>query len=959
MSTTFVPGSAPIGLSRPGDPGLPSAPSVVNQWPISAVNTYGHQVTHISNSTGNTLIAVISLGSNTQNVVPRFNIADDAHNFWQPYGTGTATGAAQNRRIDVWVAPNAMAATLVSVAESWFTSGVAGWILEVANFPTYAQVDFVATANGLGQVASVSGTATTSDVVMAGLLTIGPAQVSFLGGVSLPGFTPLGDVGSPFSFGATDMTSASTFAYINPSAAAGSVSASWNWTTEGNSYWNAILVGLKLSPTAPVQPNPNWPVFQVQAAFGWQPGNLTGTYPTWTDLTTQATDERGKIILNTKRGRNFELDQPGAGLTDITFQNATGNFNPLNAASPYYPNLLPEVPVRVLATIQGRTYPVAWSYASKWPQTFPDPQRGVTPYKGTDTLSAASNLKLPSALAGDVLLDGPYSYHILSEFFSVAGGQSFSNSSRTNLKSAYGVDNTARSQGLALQTGVTMGLSGDTSAGIGSSGYPTTGYLADGGPGVYYHDSQIPSLGNGFSVEFWAGLTTSNVSDQTKNYILDILRLVGPVSNYPAPPNPLTNHSIQAGDGTRLLVALSNQSTPGGVQAVLDDYSAGVSAITASYATPLLDTGVHQYVVTTNFSGGSWGLTVYKDGAQVATGSGSSVASSIAGSILAMGPLTLGNGYRLATNFALGHVATYPYLLDPNRISAHFQCGSTGYSGDLVRNRVARLFAWSGSQLPFAATLSPSNPLIGPADQVQGQSIADALFDLTVDEGGMCYCSADGSIWYQTRSYLYNKPVKWVFGDNVANGECPYIDANFDFSDTYLHNVAASRRTISSSQQIFQGTNGPFTVGGNTNSFGVLATEADQASERQYFVRGPLELDIETTSDQDAYDRANWALVKYRQPQLRANQVLLDPASNPAVWHVALGVEQGDIVTVNRRQIGAAPISLNCIVQQVEQSGGADHWNTILTLAPYYPEGAVIQLDTPGFNTPGSGILPW
>src|SRR6266567_1058480 len=123
--------------------------------------------------------------------------------------------------------------------------------------------------------------------------------------------------------------------------------------------------------------------------------------------------------------------------------------------------------------------------------------------------------------------------------------------------------------------------------------------------------------------------------------------------------------------------------------------------------------------------------------------------------------------------------------------------------------------------------------------------------------------------------------------------------------------------------------------------------------------RGPLEQDVETTSDQDAYDRANWSLAKYSQPQLRANQIELDPASNPSIWPVALGVEQGDVVTVNRRPIGAATISLQCIVQKVEHEIGPSRWRTTVTLSPYFPEANVIQLDNSPHNTPGSGVLAW
>ncbi len=76
--------------------------SVVNQWPITAQNTYGLQPVAVANSNGNTLVAILGLGSNSQATLPRFNVADDAHNFWSFTGTRLNKTATRNRRIDVY-----------------------------------------------------------------------------------------------------------------------------------------------------------------------------------------------------------------------------------------------------------------------------------------------------------------------------------------------------------------------------------------------------------------------------------------------------------------------------------------------------------------------------------------------------------------------------------------------------------------------------------------------------------------------------------------------------------------------------------------------------------------------------------------------------------------------------------------------------------------------------------------
>ena len=1326
--------------------------AIVNQWPIGAINQYGLQLTNVTNTNGNALVAILGLGSNSQSVLPRFNVADDARNFWYPAGTKIVKTASRNRRVDVWIAPNASPASIVSLAQSWYTNGIAGVILEVSGFPTYAQVDFIANASGFGSSAALSGTATVADHIVGATLisnagftpavtlpagmtgvsgSLTGAFLSFAAmgepsqaqavtdwgtwtGQSLkvtreyfglssfptvdanltmyisqgvkvclnlePAFNPtsgtdltnlntmlstwkaaglnaevslwaepfnagltiaqfhamiafygptvrtyyplvfctsaqsvqsnnenayytsdadfdkiasdlyairwlsgttldlaasiadnavppkpfglwefngspqgtnflLGDnttfdatagtwtgagnsttarvttpvhagagalsitsvasgdataahcsaasittngmpcspgdqiatgawvrtavsartvqtgatfytsggvlISTLFSTGATDSTTYSNisgtvtapataafcranvkivatgaasevhfiddvtlannsvgqtntqitnfFNYLQNfmsarlaagkinadmiffnsgsasnaittpiitssdfriglwntlaalilavstgssstdqtsqnlypaigSVSAGAVSKTWSWS--GSQNFSSVLVGFKQTPIPPSQPNANWPSLQVNAAFGTQPGDVS-TYPTWTDITTRVIDEEGASTIKASRGRDYELTQPEAGSLNLTLDNHDGAFLPTNSGSPYFPNVLPECPVQVLATWNGKTYGVGTGWASKWPQNFVDPQYGQTNFESVDGIGQASQVKLTSAYAGDVLTDSPYAYFRLGENYTPAGGFPFNNSSRTNIKPAYGVDDNVRPNGVPLTTGQIMNLAGDASTGVGTTAVAQN---FSGGPGVIYRDNDLPTLDAGFTVEFWAA-----VPKIAGNEVTSLIRVIGPPSNYANP------------GGTRLQVLTENGASFN-FDAIIEDFAGNQTFMNSTSA--VTDANLHHYVVTAINNGGTWTLSAYIDGGNTYQ---NTVTNSIAGSNLTVsaieiGPVLTGGGNNDLAPYTIGQVAVYPYVLDTTRILQHYSTGHSAAAFGLIRSRVARLFTWSGAGLDMAATVNSPSPLLGNADQIEGQSLTDAVYDLTVDEGGMFYCDGFGNNWYQTRVSLYNKTAKYTLGD--APGETPYESADFNFDDTFIYNTVNSQRTISSSQESIQGGGGKFATA-QFNQYGADAIETDFSSQTQYMPRGPLEQGVETTSDQDAYDRSNWSLTKYKQPVLRASKVVLNPGTNSSIWPVALGVEQGDIVQVNRRPIGSPEISVLCIVQKVEHDIGPRRWVTSLSLTPYFPENAVIQLDNASFNTLGSGALAW
>lgn len=184
--------------------------------------------------------------------------------------------------------------------------------------------------------------------------------------------------------------------------------------------------------------------------------------------------------------------------------------------------------------------------------------------------------------------------------------------------------------------------------------------------------------------------------------------------------------------------------------------------------------------------------------------------------------------------------------------------------------------------------------------------------------------------------------------------------SGFGFDDTYVYNLVSSQRTINTGDYYYAAPGGQGASQQQYSNYGADALTENMASQSEYFPRGPLELPVETTQDQAAFDRANWSLSKYSQPQLRANQISVDASAMPEFFAQLLTIEQGDIVTISRQPAGfVTPVTVQCIVQKIKITAGPDLLDFVFTLSPYFPENAALQSDVAGYNVLGNNALAW
>lgn len=1057
----------------------------------------GLGVIETSHSAGNTIVAFVgwaNIDDTTANVVspvPVSSVADDAHNFWIPLITSSSSG---NYRCAIWICPNAkqgdpvagLTRISVSLSSGAFLLGFK--VCEFSGMPLVATPSGMENSNFSNSAASINVTGTATGNAWGFAMSCG--RVPTVGNPGAP-WTTITEF-DPVS--RTNTTMAIAMSWGNIPSGAQSVT----FTPPGTAAVSACLAGVLQTPVVPTQPNPNRPRVKVEAAFGHQAGDLS-TMPTWTDITPYAIQPNGGTTFSASRGKAYELTTPEAGDGQVWLRNNTGDWNPLNASGAFYPNVTLGLPVRMSAFWNNRWHWLAKIQAKQLPQQWPDPQWGMSPLSGYDSMGILANAELLSAYQQEILRDNPYAFWPLSESYTQANGLPFGNIVPGNLRPMVGIDGASDSNGtiVPLQTGQALGLNGDLNGGIGISTINTSPRAWSAG--AFCMDPNFPqyNTASGITVEFWAILT----QPQSGSAVIPMITLAGASSNWATSNYGPVRYQLvweSLGFGTITVnVADVNGTLAGG----------------PGSAVLLTGPTAHHFVI--HISGATHPIVdLYVDGALLMspfTAAGTTSSGDIQG--LFLGPSTNFCPGLVANNYSIGQVAVYSGRLTADRIAEHYQAGINAFTGESVLTRFSHLMTWGQTGVPMAADKGSVTPLVGYCDTIESQAVSDAITDLVTSEGGSAYAAADGTVFYQSRQTVYNRSPKYTFGDNPpdvmnpnwnfveptlakwsafqcsialdgttttggysqsakytpdgvstvsaieqATAVCPPVipgasymvtalclsptgyntvqvgvdwldasnvfisaatttvsiaastwtiltsasltapanaakarvrvgeaatpavgntlniqyarlstfstevpyepDQSFDMDIIYLYNRVRAQRQVSQTKTVTTAKGGGLFKQLAFND-GALVLEVDTASETQYAPRAILDQTILTTSDQDAYDWANWKLNKYKGPGLRVPQIKLDPMSNPAIWEVALSVEQGDIVQVNRRPVGAPPYTVLGIVQEVDHNAGPDSWEVTLSISPYTIEQNVLQLDTAGFNTLGSNRIGW
>lgn len=259
--------------------------------------------------------------------------------------------------------------------------------------------------------------------------------------------------------------------------------------------------------------------------------------------------------------------------------------------------------------------------------------------------------------------------------------------------------------------------------------------------------------------------------------------------------------------------------------------------------------------------------------------------------------------------------ALYNSVLSAPVLARHATSALTQFAGELSGARYARLVSYSTTAL--ITSIDAGMTTMGPATGLNGTSLMTQLESVVQAESGQHFPARDGTLTFLGRAHRYTThAATWVFGENAAGGELPYLGTlGFDFDTQYLANDV--------------------TV---TRPGGIPQFAADATSIGDYF-DAQVSLTPNIASDLEAKDIATWTEQQYKDSHERIQQVSFDPASNPALWPFILSVRQGDRVTAKRRTQGPS-MSLDFYVEQLSRSRGEGTYEATLLMSPVWQSGS-------------------
>jgi hypothetical protein len=595
---------------------------------------------------------------------------------------------------------------------------------------------------------------------------------------------------------------------------------------------------------------------------------------TWTEV--PATKVKASTI---RWGAQHELARVEPSYCSLTLDNVDGDFEALNTASPYYPNLRPLNRLRIVDTWAAVDYIRFTGYVTDWPRSWTGINQSTVQLEAYDALGAVLNaVDIPA---------WPWEMEI-----------------RTLIEE---LPSAGKAVWLRLNEG--SGTVAADSSGFGHDGQyqgsPTlgvAGFTPDGDKAVRFVTGSRASLpykdlisGYPFTVSCWfrAGPSTAAT------------RMI--LAAYDGP----------ATIGQLVQVYVSGQSPTNGY--VVADVANPYPTRTRVRSSILVnDSGYHHLVVV---FASSTSFTLYLDGVDRTT-----VLDTNAHAF----PNDLQTGYSVGNtpavafgDFRFGEAAEEVLdevlVLDGVALSA-------AQVDDLYEAGVALpdILSRSGQRLaglldalgwPSADTDIDGGLTVIQQGYVAGKALAYAN-RLDVTEGGRLFVNGAGQIVFQDRHAVLQAPYtvsQATFGEGA--GEIGYVGPfNHGEDDADIYNDVRV-----------------------ANVGGVVQVARSKASKDRYGWKTLTLTDLLGTSDEEARDRANRDLAIYSEPATRIRSITVKPqedaAAGTTVWPNLLGLGQNSRVTVKAQPPGASLITQASHAERMEETVTPKDWQMTLGLS--------------------------
>lgn len=420
----------------------------------------------------------------------------------------------------------------------------------------------------------------------------------------------------------------------------------------------------------------------------------------WIDVTQWADWSAG---ASTRYGRTSPYSGPQPAMFGMTFVNDDGRFTPKRqvlvdgvTAHPYYPYLIPRMPIRFSYTVAGTKYYRFTGRVKGWPPAMRDTYTPRVTITAIDDMDRLSRVNMSSGIGGEILNDNPVAYWPLTE---------------------------------AAGSVTAAAVAGAAPLYLGGSGTA----LTFGNPG--------PGVDQGTAVAFNSGLWLYNRDNLYIN--LTALSVSCWVKYTTVGSTIVSIVSILARDGTYREITTGTAGAGNGIQWRERSGASGNPSSGLATSPGALNDGLWHHVVVTQATASS-AVNLYVDGVLTSGFNGFDPFASIR-------VITLGTGVWAKYTGSLAHVAIYDYVLTATQVTNQFLAAQQ--SGELVSDKVKRFLSYAG--LAAADWNIDTSAVVTGSYAQDGQNVAQACQDMATTEGNgsVFYFTPDGLARFTNRAY--------------------------------------------------------------------------------------------------------------------------------------------------------------------------------------------------------------
>lgn len=283
------------------------------------------------------------------------------------------------------------------------------------------------------------------------------------------------------------------------------------------------------------------------------------------------------------------------------------------------------------------------------------------------------------------------------------------------------------------------------------------------------------------------------------------------------------------------------------------------------------------------------------------------------------------NGFNGQLSARVGDIVIWDSVLADAEIEALAEV-ALGVDGDTAAERIARLLTQAG--YVGVTDLEAGEPRCG--EQTDGGTALSLLQLVDATEQGRFFIAADGTPTLHNRTHnitaARSSATQATFSDDVAAlGSTGAADVPFHKHGPRL------------TQDIVQTIN---EVSVSSPSLPAAVTVKDGTAQASYGVQA-RPVSTVARSVRDAESVAQYLVVKYAQPQMRADAWQVAPQRKPVVWPTVLGLELGDRVVVERTPQGVgSQIQVPLYLERIEHQITPTEWICRFSGIPAEPEAS-------------------